>query len=97
MPAPSKQSVSLTFQDPSGTPLALGSVTFRLQVDISTFANSGPQVSAGRVVTAALDSSGSCTVLLWPNNLLAPASIYFVTAYTAQGQPVWRGELTVTE
>ena len=93
----SKQSITLTFQDPSGQPIALGLATFRLQADISTSATSGPQVSAGRLVTAALDSSGSCTVLLWPNNLLAPASIYFVMAYTAQGQPVWRGELTVTE
>ena len=92
-----KQSVTLTFQDPSGQPLALGSVTFRLQVDISTFADNGPQISAGRLTTATLDSSGSCTVLLWPNNLLAPASIYFLTAYTAEGQPAWRGELTVTE
>jgi hypothetical protein len=97
MSAPTKQSVTFNFQDPAGRPLALGSVTFRLQVDISTFSDSGPQISAGRLVTASLDSSGSCTVLLWPNNLLAPASIYFVVAYTAQGQPAWRGELTVTE
>jgi hypothetical protein len=92
-----KQSVTVTFQDPSGNPLSLGTVTFRLQVDISTHTSGGPQVAAGRIVSASLDSSGSCTVLLWPNNLLAPASIYFVTAYTAEGQPVWQGEMTVTE
>jgi hypothetical protein len=95
---PSKQSVTLVFQSPSGAPLALGSVTFRLNVDISTALADGVQIAAQRLVKVALDSSGTCTVMLWPNNLLVPAnSIYFVNAYTAQGQPAWSGELTVTE
>lgn len=93
-----KQSVTLTFLDPSNTPLAGGSVVFRLNYDISVMTSGGPQVSAKRAVTVTLDDSGSCTVPLWPNNILFPAnSIYFVTAYTAQGQPAWSGELTVTE
>lgn len=93
-----KQSVSLTFLDPSNAPLAGGSVVFRLNYDISAVTSGGPQVSAKRTVTVVLDDNGSCTVSLWPNNLLSPTnSIYFVTAYTAQGQPAWSGELTVTE
>jgi len=93
-----KQSVTLTFVDPADTPLAGGSVHIMLSVDISTVAANGPQISAQRVVKATLDGSGSCTVLLWPNNLLSPAgSVYFVTAYTALGQHAWSGQLTVTE
>lgn len=92
-----KQSVTLVFQDAAGNPVAFGSVTLRLQVDISTATPSGPQVSAGRLVTATLDSSGSLTVDLWPNNTTTPASVYFVQCYTVHGQPVWKGELTVTQ
>lgn len=98
MASPSKQSVTLVFQDPAGNPLAGGSVTFMLNVDISTAASSGPQVAAQSTVTATLDGSGSCTVDLWPNNVLSPAgSVYFVNAYAADGQPAWSGQMTVTE
>lgn len=98
MTAPSRQSVSLTFQDPSGSPLAGGSVHIELSVDISTALALGPQITAQRVVDATLDNTGSCTVSLWPNNLLLPAkSVYFVTAYTAEGQPAWSGQMAVTE
>jgi hypothetical protein len=98
MSAPSQQSVSLTFQDPSGSPLVGGSVHFELSVDLSTALALGPQITAQRVVEVTLDDTGSCTVLLWPNNLLVPAnSVYFVNAYTAEGQPAWSGQMTVTE
>lgn len=97
MSAPTKQSVTLVFQDPSGTAIAGGTVTIRLLYDISTAADSGPQISAGVVVTGTLDSSGSVTVNLWPNDVLVPAnSNYQVTAYTAQGQRAWSGTLVVT-
>lgn len=92
----SQTAVFLTFQDPAGNPLAGGSVVFRLSVDISTATNGGPQIAAGRDVKADLDSNGSCIVLLWPNDNLFPSgSVYFTTAYTAQGQPAWQDELTI--
>jgi hypothetical protein len=91
-----QQSVTLTFQDPSGQPLANGRVDIRLQVDISAATSGGPQVCAGRLVSVTLNGSGSATVLLWPNSSTFPAhSVYFVTAFTALGQPAWKGELTV--
>ena len=91
-----KQSVTLVFQDPAGNPLANGKVTFRLQVDISTATSGGPQVSAGRLVTANLDTTGSATVLLWPNSSTFPAdSVYFVKAYTSLGLLAWSGTMTV--
>jgi hypothetical protein len=96
--SPIKQSVVLNYQDPAGNPLADGKVHIMLSVDLSVVEDSGPQISAQRVVIVALDSLGSCTVLLWPNNLLSPAgSVYFVTAYSADGQPAWSGQMTVTE
>ena len=97
MPAPTKQSVTLTFQDPSGNALAGGTVTLRLLYDISTAAANGPQISAGIVVSGTLDSSGSITVELWANDVLVPAgSNYQVKAYTDLGQPAWSGTLIVT-
>lgn len=93
-----KQSVTLTFQTPAGLPIANGYIQIRLQTDISTAVSGGPQVNAGQVVTNSLDSNGSVTVLLWPNNITFPAnSVYFVTCFTAQGQPVWKGEVTVIQ
>lgn len=93
-----KQSVTLIFQDPSGTPIAGGRVKLRLQVDVSTATSGGPQVTAGGAVFGDLDSNGSVTLSLWPNNVTLPAtSVYFVTCYTSLGQPVWQGELTVTQ
>ncbi len=97
MSAPTKQSVTLVFQDPSGNAIASGTVTIRLLYDISTAASSGPQISSGIVVSGTLDSSGSVTVELWPNDVLVPAgSSYVVNAYTALGQLAWSGPLTVT-
>ena len=92
-----QQLVILNFQDASGNPLALGSVTFRLSTDISTATSGGVQIAAKRLVTVELDASGNCSVLLWPNDTLVPSgSVYFVQAYTAQGQPAWTGQITVT-
>ena len=93
----SKQTLNLNFQDPSGQPIDGGYVVFRLSVDISAAASTGPQVVAGRVTSATLDNNGSCTVSLWPNDVMFPSgSDYFVEAFTAKGLPVWQGELTVT-
>lgn len=98
MSSPTQQSVSLTFQDAAGNPLAGGSVRITMSVDISTATSGGPQVAAQRTVEATLDSNGSVTVDLWPNNLLSPSgSVYFVNAYASGGQPAWSGQITVTE
>lgn len=91
-----KQSVTLNFLDPSGAPLASGSVIIRLQQDISSAASGGPQVVAGRPVKATLNSSGTVTVLLWPTTGMSPAAVYFVRAFTALGQPAWSGTMTVS-
>ena len=92
---PVKQSVTLSFQDPAGNAIANGRVTFRLQQDISTATSGGPQITAGRLVTATLNSSGSVTVALWPTSVMQPPASYFVVVYSALGQLVWSGELTV--
>jgi hypothetical protein len=85
-------SVTYTFQDPSGKPLADGTVTFRLNTDAVAGTD---QISAGRLIKAALDSSGSCTIELWGNNTMLPAgTVYIVKAYTAEGQLAWEGQLT---
>lgn len=93
---PTLQTVVLAFQDAAGNPLANGYVLFRLSVDISFAQDTGPQVAAGRVTRLNLDSNGMGNAQLWPNTQLVPAgSVYFTTAYTAQGQIAWQGELTV--
>lgn len=91
---PSQVTVIVSFQDPSGAPIAGGSVTFDLSIDISSSVSGGPQVSAGRQVTATLDSTGTAIVSLWPNDLIGSGSVYFVQAFTALGQPVWSGQKT---
>lgn len=93
----SQQIVVLSFQDVLGNPLSNGSVTFRLNTDASAAVSGGPQISAGRLVTAILDVNGSCSVLLWPNDQLYPSgTVYFVRAYTATGVPAWSGEISVS-
>jgi hypothetical protein len=91
----SQQSVTLVFQAPSGAPLAGGQVQIHLGQDASLGTSGGPSVNTRTVLTT-LDGSGSCTVLLWPNDALYPAgTVYFVNAYTASGQLVWSGQMTV--
>ena len=86
---------SYNFQDPSGAPLANGTVTFRLSTDVMA---GSVQLSASRLVKASLDSGGNLAINLWPNNQMTPTgTVYIVKAYTALGQLVWEGELTVTD
>lgn len=83
-----RQIINGAWQDAGGNPLANGYLTFRLTTD----AQSGIQVCAGRLVTVPLDVNGniSGTVEIWPNSDLTPAgTTYAIIAYTAQGQPVW--------
>lgn len=94
---PTPQSVTFTFQSPSGEPISGGTVTVRLNQDIAVGVSSGPQVSANRLVSAPLDSNGAAVVQLWPNTGLSPSSVYTVTAYTVLGQQIWQGEVNVGE
>jgi hypothetical protein len=89
------QTVHLTFQDPSGNPLANGLATFRLSADGSLGTSGGPSVFA-TLTNATLDGAGSCTVHLWATDQLLPAgSVYFVNAFSSLGEPAWSGQMTV--
>lgn len=90
-------SVPMTFQDPSGAPLAGGKVVLRLSTDLSQGIATNPQVSAGITVNGTLDGNGSVTLSLWPTSPMLPTgAVYFVRAYSAKGQLAWMGEITVT-
>ena len=90
-----QQSVTFTFQDAGGNPLAGGEVQIHLNQDASLGISGGPSVST-RTIHVTLDGSGSATVLLWPNDLLLPAgSVYFVNAFSALGEPAWDGQISV--
>lgn len=86
-----RQIINGSWQDCSGKLLALGYLTFRLNTD----GQSGVQVCAGRLIRVPLDAFGNIagTVELWPNADLSPAgTTYAITAYTAEGQPVWQNQ-----
>jgi hypothetical protein len=93
---PTQQTVTFNFLDPAGNPLAGGRADIRLQQDISAGISGGPQVAAGRVVSVALDDTGTGVVELWPTVGMFPAAIYFVRAFTSLGQLVWSGTLSVS-
>jgi hypothetical protein len=98
MSLPTIQIVPFVFQDPAGNPLANGYVLFRLSVDLSAAQGMAPQVAAGRTVRLNLDINGAGNVELWPNAQMFPAgSVYFATAYTATGEPVWNQEIIVSQ
>lgn len=76
------------FQDLSGAPLALGTLTFRLVQDV---ANSNVQIGAGIVTSVSLDASGNVNLVsLWP-------ATYVMKAYSAGGQLVWQSTVVVPE
>jgi hypothetical protein len=86
-------SVTYTFQDPAGEPLALGTATFRLSTDAAI---DSVQIAANKVVSVALNSSGSLTADFWPNDDMTPeGTVYIVKSYAATGQLAWEGELTI--
>jgi hypothetical protein len=92
---PVQNNVTLTFQDPSGAPLAGGQVRLRLNFDISQGISTDPQVAAGLEVTGTLDNNGSVTLLLWSTSQLQPSgAVYFVRAFTSKGQPAYSGQMT---
>ena len=92
---PVQNNVTLTFQSPSGAPVVGGQVRLRLNFDISQGLSTDPQVAAGVEVTGTLDSNGSVTLLLWSTSQLQPSgAVYFVRAFSAQGQLVYDGQMT---
>lgn len=94
-PVPPISNVVLNFQDPSGGPLAFGYVELRLSQDASAQFAGGPQIAAGRLVTVPLDATGTCIANIRPTEGLLPAVTYQAQAFTAHGQPVWRGNLVI--
>jgi hypothetical protein len=82
------------FQSASGVPLSGGYVTFRLNTDGMA---GDSQISAGRIVTFPLDVNGNLSGLIWPNDQMTPNdNVYFVQAFTAEGQLVWESQLHIT-
>ena len=82
------------FQSAAGTPLANGYVTFRLNKDAVV---GNVQVSSRILVTLPLDARGDLSGAIWPNDQMTPTdTVYFVRAYTAQGQLVWEAELYIS-
>jgi hypothetical protein len=90
-----RQIINGGFQLPNGSPLALGYLKMRLNVDATTGVD---QIVAGRVVTVPLDSNGNISgaVLVWPNDQLIPINTVYVTqAFSASGQLCWHEELSI--
>jgi hypothetical protein len=55
------------------------------------------QISSGRIVTFPLDVNGNLSGYIWPNDQMTPANtVYFVEAFTAEGQMVWEAQLHIT-
>ena len=82
------------FQSAAGVPLADGKVTFRLNTDAMSHDS---LITAGRTITFPLDSNGNISGYIWPNDQMTPDNtVYFVRAFTAQGQLVWEGQFHIT-
>jgi hypothetical protein len=91
-----KQPFLFVFQTASGQPLAFGTVTIQLNTDAVVTSTNGPQVVSGRTVKVNLDGTGSATPYLWPNSVMSPSgTVYNVTAYSAQGQLAWSGQISL--
>ena len=88
-----RQIIGGQFQDRAGNPLNAGYITFQLSTDGSA-SSPNLQVSAGLIVRATLDSTGSIsgTVNLWPNDQLTPTTVYLVKVYTIAGESCWESE-----
>jgi hypothetical protein len=92
---------TFVFQSPSGTPLAGGTATFRINVDAATTSYPYVQVCAGRLVSVVLDASGACTVNLIPNDQLTGdgrgvSTVYLVKAYTSTGLLALSGQAQIS-
>jgi hypothetical protein len=93
-----QRQITGTWQLANGAPLALGYLKIRLNTDAAVLGIGGDQVTAGTIVTVALDVNGSIagTVLLWPNDQLTPINtVYIIQAYSASGQKCWYSEVSI--
>ncbi len=73
------------FQNPDGSPVALGYLLFQLNTNGSV---SSTQISS-QITRIPLDSSGNITgsPTFWPNASIAPSGTYYIrSVYSAQGQ-----------
>ena len=80
------------FQDPGGNPLASGTLSLRLTLDVAQGSN---QIAAGRWTTLALDANGNISPS--PGAKLWGPAKYQVIAYTASGLPAWVGQISVPD
>ena len=88
-----RTNTSFTFLDPSGAPVANGTLELRLSQDASA---NGKQVTAKCMVVATLDITGSCNLNLWTNDILLPSgTCYRGEVKTSQGLPVWKAQFTI--
>lgn len=82
------------YQDAAGNVLKNGYVTFRLNKDALV---GNVQVSSKILVTLPMDANGDLSGSIWPNDQMNPIdTVYFVRAYTAQGELAWEQELYIT-
>jgi hypothetical protein len=88
-------SVTGHWEDPAGNPIAGGTLSIRLNTDVSSSTDLA-QVSA-QAVSIILDANGSVSTSLYPNSLLSAGetTYYEMRVSTAAGQPVWSAEITV--
>ena len=83
------------FQNSSGYPISLGTLTFTLGHDsnVCTLGSpSGMQITAGQTIKFKLDMNGNLCPgqYLWTNDVLTPAGSYYtVTAFDSNGIQVW--------
>jgi hypothetical protein len=93
-----QRQITGTWQLANGSPLALGYLKVRLSTDAAVLGVGGDQITAGKIVTVNLDSSGtiSGTILFWPNDQLTPTNtVYIIQAFSASGQKCWQSEVMI--
>lgn len=95
MSASKVQIVGGAFQDPEGNVLANGSLTLQLNQDCQI--PSTGQVAGGIAIKVPLDANGNVqgtssgsAIMVWPNDVLNPATSYYVVyAYDSRQQLAW--------
>ena len=90
-PLSARQIIGGNFQDPSGNPLAYGTLTVRINTD----AVFGTQQIAAKSASTPLDANGNIASILYlfPNSAMSPSTtVYVLRAYSAAGLLVWQSE-----